>query len=68
MDHPQIDTKDLSIFSFDTGHLPSGKVAAIDNSLATAQASVVGTVKDEADPPPATTAAQGANTLVPVDC
>jgi len=65
VDHPQIDTEDLSILSFDTSHLPGGKVA--DNSLVTAQASVAGTMEDEADPAPVSTAAQGAKTLVPVD-
>jgi len=33
---PQINTEDLSIPSFDTGHLPSKQTAADDNSLATA--------------------------------
>jgi len=41
-------------------------VAAEDNSLATAQASVAGTVEDEADPAPASTAAQDTKTVVPV--
>jgi len=27
MDQPQINTEDLSILSFDTGHIPGGKVA-----------------------------------------
>jgi len=49
VDCPQIDTKDLSILFFDTSHLPGGKVAAVDNSLATAQDPVAGTVEDEAD-------------------
>jgi len=59
IDHPQIDTNDLSISSFDIGHLPSGKADANNNSLAMAQASVVGTVNKDADPP-ANTAAPGA--------
>jgi len=49
------------------GHLPSGKVAANDNSLATAQASVAGTIEEDVDPPPAKTATQGAKILVSVD-
>jgi len=67
LNQPHIDTEDLSISSFNTSHLPGGKVAAEDNSLATAQAYVAGTVKDEADLALATTAAQVAKTLVPVD-
>jgi len=42
-------------------------VAAEDNSLATAQASVTGTVEEDADQALASTAAQGAKTLVSVD-
>ncbi len=42
-------------------------MAAEDNSLATAQASVAGTVEDDTDQAPASTASQGAKTLVPVD-
>jgi len=67
VDCTQIDTEDLSISSFDMGHLSNGKAAVEDNSLTTAQASVAGTVDTKAEPPPATTAVQGAKTLVPVD-
>jgi len=43
-------------------------VAAEDNSLATAQeTSVAGTMEDDADQAPASTAAQGVKTLMPVD-
>jgi len=44
VDCPQINTKDLSILSFNMGHLPSGKATADDNSLAMVQASIAGTV------------------------
>jgi len=37
VDCPEIDTKDLSISSFNMGHHPGEKVAANDNSLAMAQ-------------------------------
>jgi len=67
MDQPQIDTKDLSILSFDTGHLLGKQAAVDDNSLATAQAFVAGTVENNADQAPASTTVQGAKTLVPVD-
>jgi len=40
VDHPLINTNDLSISFFDTGHCPSGKVAANDNSLAMTKASI----------------------------
>jgi len=42
-------------------------VAAEDNSLTMAQASVAGSMEDEADLAPASTAAQGAKTLMPVE-
>ncbi len=48
---PTIDTEDLSIASFDTGHKPSSKVADDNDSLATAQASVDGTVNFPPQPP-----------------
>jgi len=65
MDCPQIDTEDLSISSFDIGHLPSGKVAA-SNSLAMAQASITGTIDKDAEPS-AKTVALGAKSFMPVD-
>ncbi len=36
--HPTIGAEDLSVVTFDVGHKPSGKAAADDDSLATAQA------------------------------
>ena len=49
------------------GHLPSGKASANDNSLAMAQASKASTVDEDAELPPAKTAALDAKSLVPVD-
>jgi len=51
VDQPAIDTDDLSAASFDAGHKPSGKVVANNNSLATAQASVVSMVNLDAASP-----------------
>jgi len=67
VDQPQIDTDDLSVLSFDTGHIPGKQGAVDDNSLATAQTSVAGTVEEETDSALASTTVQGAKTLVPVD-
>jgi len=64
---PTIDTDDLSVASFNTGHKPNGKVTANDDSLAMAQATVVGMVDPEVAPPLASTAAQRSSKLVPVD-
>jgi len=63
---PSMVAEDLSVFSFDVGHKPSGKAAAEDDSLATAQASTDNTVNSNASPPTATIAIQGSSTLVPV--
>ncbi len=38
--HPAMGAEDLSVITFDKGHKPSGKAAADDDSLATAQALV----------------------------
>jgi len=67
VDQPQIDTDNLSISSFNTGHIPGKQVAVDDNSLATAQTSMAGTVEEADDSALASTTVQGAKTLVPVD-
>jgi len=67
IDHPIIDTEDLSIASFDAGHKPSGTAVADKDSLATAQASVAGMEDSKAAPHSASTAIQGSSKLVPID-
>jgi len=42
-------------------------VATDDNSLATAQASIMGTIDEDADLPPTAMPVQGTKTLLPVD-
>jgi len=48
---PSMVAKDLSVFTFDVGHKPSGKAMADDDSLATAQASMANTANSDTGPP-----------------
>jgi len=62
-----ISAEELSVVTFDMGHKPSGKAAADDDSLTTAQALVTTMTGSNSAHPPTSAVIQGSSKLAPMD-